>query len=639
MPESADMQPSFAPIASLADIRRIEEVPLGNQYSLRSTLDIFRHAAVDYGRRPALHFLLQGNVEEAPFTLDYATLLARIQQTANALHALGMRAGEVVAYVLPNLPQTHYVIWGGEAAGIVAAINPMLEATQIADILNACKTKYLVTLAPSPGSDLWSKAEAYVPLVAGLQAILQVDLAQYAQPGYACRAAQVGELGGLPVYDFDALLATQPADRLVSGRTIAPGDIASYFHTGGTTGLPKIAPHTHANEVFMAWSMLNVLGMRAGDVFLCGLPLFHVNGVMVTGLSNFLCGAAVVVATPQGYRNPNLLQNFWKLIQRYRVNYFSAVPTIYTALLDIPVGESDVGSLRYAICGAAPMPPEVFRRFEKLTGVKILEGYGLTEGTTASCINPAGGERRIGSIGLRFPYQEMRTFALAADGTFQRECAVGEIGVVCIRGPNVFPGYLRAADNVWVARDRDETWLNTGDLGRMDADGYCWLTGRAKDLIIRGGHNIDPQLIEEALCQHPAVAIAAAVGQPDSYAGEVPAAYVVLRAGQQASARELLEFARSRISERAAAPVHIEVLPQLPVTAVGKIFKPALRQRAIEHVLGSALGEIGIAATVSVSEDKLVGTLARIRMPAASRIQARELLDKFTVNTELIDND
>ena len=633
------MQPTFAPIATLADIRRIEEMPLTSQYALRSTLDIFRQAAVEFGERPALHFLPQGRLDEAPFTVDYAALLARIYQTANALQALGMRAGEVVAYVLPNLPQTHYVIWGGEAAGIVAAVNPMLEASQIADILIACKARYLVTLAPSPGSDLWHKAEAYVPLVTSLQAILQVDLVQYAQPGQSPRPARAGNLGALPVYDFDALLAAQPDDRLVSGRVIAPGDIASYFHTGGTTGLPKIAPHTHANEVFMAWSMMSVLNMRAGDVFLCGLPLFHVNGVMVTGLSNFLCGATVVVATPQGYRHPKLLPNFWKLIERYRVNYFSAVPTIYTALLDIPVADADVSSLRYAICGAAPMPPEVFRRFEKLTGVKILEGYGLTEGTTASCMNPPAGERRIGSIGLRFPYQEMRTFIIGADGKVERECAVGEIGVVCIRGPNVFPGYLRAADNLWARRDPDEAWLNTGDLGRMDADGYCWLTGRAKDLIIRGGHNIDPQMIEEVLCQHPAVAIAAAVGQPDAYAGEVPAAYVVLRAGQQASVEELIQHARSHISERAAVPVHIEILPQLPVTAVGKIFKPALRHRAIELVLGNALRENGIKAAVSVSEDKLAGTLARIQVPGASHAQARAVLDQFTVKTELIDHD
>jgi len=635
------MQPTFAPIANLADVRRIEEMPLTSQYSLRSTLDIFRQAGLAYGKRPALNFLLGGTIDENPVTIDYAALLARIYQTANALNALGMKTDEVVAYVLPNLPQTHYVIWGGEAAGIVAAVNPMLEAAQIGDILTACKTKYLVTLAPFPGTDLWHKAETCAALVPSLRAILQVDLAQYAQPGYSPRPARIGEIGNLPVYDFDALLAAQPDDRLVSGRIFESDDIASYFHTGGTTGLPKIAPHTHANEVFMAWAMMSVLNMHAGDVFLCGLPLFHVNGVMVTGLSNFLCGASVVVATPQGYRNPNLLPNFWKLIERYRVNYFSAVPTIYTALLDIPVAKNDISSLRYAICGAAPMPPEVFRRFEKRTAVKILEGYGLTEGTTASCINPAAGERRIGSIGLRFPYQDMRSFVIGGDGRIERECAVGEIGAVCIRGPNVFPGYLRAADNrnVWVGRDAEAGWFNTGDLGRWDADGYCWLTGRAKDLIIRGGHNIDPQLIEEVLCRHPAVAIAAAIGQPDAYAGEVPAAYVVLRAGQQASVEELLAYAREHISERAALPVNIEILPQLPVTAVGKIFKPALRHRAIEQVLSRALQQSGIAATVSVSDDKLSGTLASIRAPGASHVQARAVLDQFALNTVLIDHD
>ena len=170
----------------------------------------------------------------------------------------------------------------------------------------------------------------------------------------------------------------------------------------------------------------------------------------------------------------------------------------------------------------------------------------------------------------------------APAGRIERDCAVDEIGIVCIRGPNMFPGYLRDEDNrnVW-AEDGEGRWLNTGDLGRMDAEGYCWLTGRAKDLIIRGGHNIDPQMIEEALCHHPAVAIAAAIGQPDSYAGEIPVAYVALRAGMAATAEELHAFARQKISERAAVPTRIEVLPQLPVTAVGKIFikHGALRYR------------------------------------------------------------
>lgn len=630
------MQPSFAPVATIEDIRCIEQTPWSAPCS--STLDIFRQAADAYGLRPALHFLLQGNADETPVTINYAELLARILQTANALSALVMGSRDVVAYVLPNLPQTHYVIWGGEAAGIVAAVNPLLEPQQIADILNACQTRFLVTLAPNPGTELWAKAEHYVPLVKTLEAVIQVDLAQYAAPQAAPRARQVDELNALPVYDFDALIATQPADRLVSGRVITAADIASYFHTGGTTGLPKIAPHTHANEVYMAWAMMNFIGMRQGDVFLCGLPLFHVNGVMVTGLANFLCGAAVVLASPQGYRNPQLLPNFWKILERYRVNYFSAVPTIYTALLDLPVAGAKLDSLKYAFCGAAPMPPEVFRRFEQITGVKILEGYGLTEGTTASCLNPPAGERRIGSIGIRLPYQDMQTFVLGTDGKAERACLVDEIGAVCIRGPNVFPGYLRAEDNqnLWAYGDVNEGWLNTGDLGRMDGDGYCWLTGRAKDLIIRGGHNIDPQMIEETLCRHPAVALAAAIGQPDAYAGEVPVAYVVLRAGQAASADELQHFARSQISERAAVPVRIAILEQLPVTAVGKIFKPALRRLAIAHALAAALLEQGIAATVEVLDDKLQGTLASVAVVQASQQAAREVLDRYTVKSVIV---
>ena len=625
------MQPSFAPVATIADIQRIEESPWSAPCP--NTLEIFRQAAQRYGDRPALHFLLQGNAEETPLTLSYQELLVKIQQTANVLHALGLGRDDVIAYVLPNLPHTHYVIWGGEATGTVAAVNPMLEAQQIADILNACKATCLVTLAPFTGSDLWQKAEAYVPLVDSLRVVLQIDLGQFL--GAAPREQRQAMLAGRPVWDFDAIIATQPGDRLVSGRVIKGEDVASYFHTGGTTGAPKIAPHTHANEVYMAWAMMHAVAMREGDVFLCGLPLFHVNGVMVTGLANFLCGATVVLATPQGYRNPKLLPNFWKILERYQVNYFSAVPTVYTALLDIPLAGAKVDSLRYAICGAAPMPLEVFRRFEQITGVKILEGYGLTEGTCASCLNPPAGERRIGSIGLRLPYQEMKTFVIGADGLAERECAVGESGAVCIKGPNVFPGYLRPADNRNLWADTQRRWLNTGDLGRLDAEGYCWLTGRAKDVIIRGGHNIDPQMIEEALCQHPAVAIAAAIGQPDAYAGEVPAAYVVLRPGQQVSGEEMQEFARSRISERAAVPVRVEILDQLPVTAVGKIFKPALRHRAIEYVLGRTLAEHGIDASISVAEDKQQGTLARIKVNPAAEAATRAALERFALKTEI----
>ena len=621
-------------IASLGDVEAIERTPLAARGLPASTYELLREAAVRYGDAPALTFLLQGDAADSPVRLSYRELFARITQAANLFHRLGVRTDAPVAYLLPNLPQTHEVIWGGEAAGAVCAVNPLLEPAHIVEILKAAKAKLLVTLGAFPGTDLWAKAERVVAGVPGLEAVLQIDLAQFVQPGSRPVAPKLERIGAVPVLSYDAERAREPADRLVSGRRIAAGDIASYFHTGGTTGAPKIAPHTQANEVFMAWLLPALLGTRPGDVFLCGLPLFHVNAVMVTGLSNWIAGAHVLLAGIQGYRSPKLLPGFWTLVERYRVTYFSAVPTIYSSLLDVPMAGADVSSLRYAICGAAPMPPEVFRRFEALTGVKILEGYGLTEGTTASVLNPPAGDRRIGAIGLRMPYQRVKVAMLGADGRLARDAAPGEIGAVVMRGPQVFPGYLSERDDkgAWAEDAAGERWLNTGDLARGDEDGYLWLAGRTKDLIIRGGHNIDPQLIEEALCRHPAVAIAAAVGQPDAHAGEVPICYVVLREGAAAGEAELLDFARREVPERAAVPVRIGVLPQMPVTAVGKIFKPTLRHRAIENVYGAALAKRGIAAIVSAGPDPARGTLVRIELAdIAEKALAGEALARYSV--------
>ena len=628
------MTPSTGLIASVADIQRIERTPLAQQFQADSTYDMLRQSAERFGERDALVFAPKGSADESPFVYSYAGLLRRVTQAANLFHRLGIGPGDVVAYVLPNLPQTHFTLWGGEAAGIVCAVNPMLDSQHIAEIMRAARAKVLVTLGPGPGGELWDKMAAVVEQVPTLETVLQVSLAQYLMPGFVPAAPQSSVHAGRSVLNFDVECAREPGDRLVSGRVIRPGDVASYFHTGGTTGTPKIARHTHANEVFMSWGVREFIALGPGSVFLCGLPLFHVNAAIATGLGTFCSGAAVLLAGIQGYRTPGLLAGFWRLIECHRVNYFSAVPTVYASLLEVPVAGADVSSLRYAICGAAPMPPEVFRRFEKLTGLKILEGYGLTEATCASCINPPAGERRIGSVGLALPYQTVKAAVVGADGKRVRDCGPDEIGVLLISGPAVFPGYLREQDNarLWA----EEGWLNTGDLGRVDRDGYVWLTGRAKDLIIRGGHNIDPQLIEEVLATHPAVALAAAVGQPDAYAGELPMAFVAARPGASPSSEELVAYCRERITERAAVPVRVVVLPSLPATAVGKIFKPELRWRAIEHVLTEALARKSIAATVTACADERLGTLARVHLADPLRSdEARQLLGAFAVACEV----
>jgi fatty-acyl-CoA synthase len=210
-------------------------------------------------------------------------------------------------------------------------------------------------------------------------------------------------------------------------------------------------------------------------------------------------------------------------------------------LLEVPVGNNDISSLEYAICGAASMPAKLIEAFEAKTGLKILEGYGLSEATCVSSLNPPGGLRRAGSIGLRLPYQDMRVIILDEAGRFQRVADVEEVGTIAIKGPNVFAGYLdpQQSKDLWIDIGGSR-WLNTGDLGRQDSQGYFWLAGRRKELIIRGGHNIDPKLIEDALSKHPAVALAAAVGSPDPYAGEVPVVYVQPKPGAAVSDQELM---------------------------------------------------------------------------------------------------
>jgi fatty-acyl-CoA synthase len=617
-------------IRTAADVEAQSSIPLESRYSERSTYELLQASAEIHADRPALTFLLRGTLDEEPVVYRYRDFFARTTQAANAFHRLGLGHTDVVAYLLPNLPQTHFTIWGGETAGRVAAINPLLEPAQILQILRAVRARLLVTLAPgAPGLDLWSKCVPILGDVETLEHVLCVDPARFVTTSPSPRTYPAQ--GRVAVHDFDARLDLESGSRLEFNRHIDPGDIASLFHTGGTTGMPKVAPHTQANEVFLAWSVAATLGTQPGQSVFCGLPLFHVNAPLATGLGVWAAGGNVILATPGGYRTPGLLDNLWGLLARHRVFAMMAVPTIYASLLDVPHGGHDLSSLRHCLVGAAPMPVEVFNRFERITGVRLLEGYGMTEGTAVSSLNPVNGMRKVGSIGLPLPYCEL-TVGVIEGTALRRLCEREEIGVLLMRGPNVFPGYLDPSHDAtaWVVDADGSRWFNSGDLARYDEDGYLWLAGRAKDLIIRGGHNIDPLMIEERLSEHPDVVLAAAVGQPDAHAGELPMAYVVLREGSTASPQELRDFAAEGVPERAAVPVRVEVLPQMPMTAVGKIFKPRLRHIAIERVCSEKLLDSNLEATIAVRDDRRRGTVVTIRLAdAASRAAATDALARL----------
>lgn len=612
-------------IRNLHDIEEIEKTPIEKNIPVRNTYEMILRGAQGNEQKTALTFFLSGKDYENPTQITYQQLVGRIHQTANLLADFGVGPNDVVTILLPNIPHTHFALWGGEAAGIVNPINPMLEASAIKSIMNAAQTKVLIALGPVPGTDIWQKVEAIRKDVPTLKAIIQVM-----GPG--------DEANG--VYNYDAIINRYNPAKLDSGRQIGPDEIAAYFHTGGTTGTPKLAKHTHFMEVHDAWAITLVADATPDDVFMCGLPLYHVNGVIITGLAPFSKGATVLLPSAAGYRDTEFMMRFFKIVEKYRVTFFSAVPTVYSALLQIPLGDADVSSLKYAICGAAPMPVETFTAFEKKTGIKILEGYGLTEGTCASSVNPKDGERRVGSIGIRFPYQPMKTVILDENGHYVRDCRPDEQGIIVIKGPNVFPGYVQEEHNkgIWV----QPGWFNTGDIGRQDNDGYFWITGRAKDLIIRGGHNIDPAMIEEPVYRHPAVALAAAVGKPDVYAGEVPVLYVSLKKDASATPEEILAYAKENIVERAAVPKAVYILDTMPVTAIGKIFKPQLRWDAARRAFEEALEPVQSAVSslkVEVGPHSVYGTMAKISVSGGEKQavekQIHDLLSGFTIRYEI----
>jgi fatty-acyl-CoA synthase len=366
------------------------------------------------------------------------------------------------------------------------------------------------------------------------------------------------------------------------------------------------------------------------------LPLFHVNALVVTLLAPLFKGQRVVWAGPLGYRDTKLFANFWRVVERYRISFMSGVPTIYAALADRPV-EADISSLRFALVGASPLPKAVREKFESTTGVPLLEGYGLTEATCASARSFVA-HPVPGSVGQRLPYQQVKTIEVTADGEWV-DVPTGVVGVLAIGGPTVFPGYVvdRGPDGPVLdgLGKLHRGWLDTGDLARVDDDGFVHLAGRAKDLIIRGGHNIDPAVIENALMAHPAVTGAQAVGRPDVHSGEVPVVFVTLAPGANATPEELRAWAAQRVPEQAAAPKTVTVLDTIPVTSVGKPFKPALRAQASRAAVAEALRDMPTVTGVhGVVEDGTVVAVVGLTR-GADETPVTQVLNRFVLTWRL----
>ena len=599
-------------LATAAEVATFETTPFRDRIAAKSTYEAIQIGAAHNRDAPALQFLPNADPSEPAIVLSYGQFLARVTQAANMFDSFGIGPNDVVSFLLPLVPQSFYGLFGAEAAGIANPVNSLLEAHQLTEILEAANTKVLVALGPIPGSDIWEKVEKIRGHLPKLKIILQVNPGG---SGHVRTSETATSSATQQIYDFDSLINISPSEQLTSERKIAPDDIAAYFHTGGTTGTPKLVRHTHENQVYQAWVCNLMLGMQPGRALLFGLPLYHVGGALTQALSLLAGGGSMVILSASGWRNPSAIRNIWKLVERFKPAVFGGVPTILAAAANVPVGDADTSSIRVISGGGSGIPVAVAHTLEDRFKAPVLEVYGMTETASVHTISYLDRPVRLGTVGHAVPYSKVRVVRINSEGQYQGDCAANEIGVVAMAGPGVFTGYLNDIHNKGAFVEPG--WVNSGDLGRLDAEGYLWITGRAKDLIIRGGHNIDPMPIEELLYQHPDVALAAIVGQPDAYAGELPLAYVQLKPGAKSTNAELHEYLRSKTPERAAVPVAVIFVDAIPLTGVGKVFKPQLRWDATKKVFSETLAPLasqGIQCSVSVGADGTHGTLATVSL-------------------------
>ena len=532
-------------------------VPAHMNYPCRPLHEILRLAASEVPDRPATAFL--------GAHLTYNQIKEQADKFATALLRLGIKQGDRVGIMLPNCPQYMIVAFAVLRLGAtVVNVNPLYTPREVLVVAKDSAMRTLLTL------DALAPAALSVLDQTKIENLIITSLAEYST---AATPAPVAP-GTLRLADLLAAV-TEPDLPRVEINT--DEDVAVLQYTGGTTGVPKGAMLTHYNifaNVVQTDMWAHPATRRGEDCYLLVIPLFHIYGFTVGMLEGTWRGVQQVLIPKYD------VEVVLTAIRDYRPTYFPAVPTIYISLLNHPKAkEYGVDRLRAFNSGSAPLPVEVIEQFERLTGGTLSEGYGLTEASPVTHSTPSLGRRKPGSIGVPLPDTDIKIVDLE---TGLSEVPVGCEGELCIAGPQVMKGYWNRPDETAIALREDEagrTWLYTGDVARMDEDGYTYIVQRKKDMIIVSGFNVYPSEVEGMLYTHPAVMEAGVIGIPDSYRGEAVKACVVLRSGATATAEELIEHCKVGLAEF-KIPCEIEIRESLPKTAVGKILHRVLREES-----------------------------------------------------------
>lgn len=600
-------------IRSEEDVRAIEAKPFAEVYPQRSPWDILRHQAEVRPDAVAIRYLHDATDPKRDELVTYADFAGRVMGAAKVFRSLGVTADSAVAILTQHTVYGEVALWGAQVAGRACTINPMLKPEHIAGLIEAAGCKAVVIMGVNDELNYW---DSVVPALREAGITL---------PILACDA-DAPSPGADGVFE-EMIAAADGPDIVPDGDENA---LAGYYHTGGTTGAPKLVQHMRLNEAHVARSCAIMHDLGPDDVVVNGFPLFHVAGAFVYGLSTLSAGGTLVVPGRLGMRNAAFMGSIWKQVERLGITVIGVVPTILATLKATPV-DADISSLKWLLTGGSPLPTELADAAEKQVGVPVRNILGMTECAGTIAVEPVHGPRTPMSCGLRLPFTEVAVFGETdGDADPTKRLGAGETGIVALRGPNVAAGYSDPARNVGTFLDGG--WLVSGDLGMIDAEGRLFITGRKKDVIIRGAHNIDPQMIEDALLAHPEVSTAAAVGMPDAYAGELPVVFAELRAGSTVSEAELIDFLKGRIDDPVALPKRIGMVEAMPVTPVGKIFKPTLRAEAIRWAVAATADKLGVDATVEV-DDKLA---TRVTVPGSDVEKMKDALAGMPISLTVV---
>lgn len=519
-----------------------------------------------------------GNGSKLDATMTYRQLDEQVNRLANALAQMGVKKGDRVAIYLPNCPQfviSYYAIL--KLGAIVAPNNPLYVARELEFQVNDSGAETIICLS------------RFYPNVQKIRAntklrnVIVTNIKEYFSPLLkllftVAKEKKEGHHVTLDPGDHwfqDVLARGAPTKPNVEVR---PEDTAVLLYTGGTTGVPKAAEITHRNIVANAIQCREWLpGLQEGkEVTLTALPLYH-SYAMTTCMNFAIYTGGAMVLIP----NPRELVSVLKAIDLHKPTLFPGVPTLYNAINNFPdLAKYNVKSIKVCISGAAGLPVEVQKKFQELTGARLVEGYGLSEASPVVTANPVYGDNRIGTIGIPWPDTDVKIMDLE---TGTKEMPVGEPGELVTRGPQVMKGYWNRPDET--AKTLRDGWLYTGDIAKMDADGYIQIVDRKKDMIIVSGFNVYPRDVEEVLYQHPKVLEAVVAGIPDPKSGERVKAYIVLKPGQTATAEEIMAYCRENLTGY-KRPAEIEFRDSLPKTTVGKI----LRRQLVEEEKRKAAG-------------------------------------------------